>query len=220
MKTGLNTRLAYAIFSGLLSVAATACSGGDGDFPVDGETEGRVIENETAEGEIIDGVFHAFGEAYAMDELGSLSQALVATSCGGIPPSSGTLNVGPGQSQQVIVGPNYGIPSCPNLARVDLVHFDTKAQAFAAYDPFAALPTNQADCQKIEVSRVTMSNPNGTVLAARTRAFGAWSSSQGCLYPITGSNVTLAAGQQYEWVQALDQAGNKKRVRVSLIAFP
>jgi hypothetical protein len=199
--------------------ALLACSGKDEEFLAGGEAKGNGVETETVDGEIVDGVFHAFGETYAVDELGSLSQALVPTSCAGTPPSVGTLTVSgpPGQNQILTTNATYGIPSCPKVARVDLNHFAVNAQVVAAYA--SSVPTNQTDCQKIEVSRVTMSNPGGSVVFARTRAFGTWGGSgPSCFFPITGS-PTMPPGQHFEWVQALDQLGNTRQVRVTLIAL-
>jgi hypothetical protein len=155
------------------------------------------------------------GELGNVEELGTSQEALVPSSCGTvIPQSSLTLTVGTSGSDVKTKSPPYGSAACPNATLFNLQHFSGKAGTTVAYA--GALPTNEADCRKIEVSQITY-DTFGNQVGSRTRKFGGFAGGV-CLFPITSNSAPLPPGQHREWVQALDAQGRIAAVRVTL--FP
>jgi hypothetical protein len=157
------------------------------------------------------------GELADEASIGTSEEALVPDNCGLIRPQSSTrLTVGATGSQVATKSPPYGGGACTNAAAFDLQHFNGRAGTTVAYA--GALPTNESDCRRIEVSQITYDN-FGTQVGSRTRKFGGWSGGS-CLFPITSNSGPLPAGQHRQWVQALNAAGQPVAVRVTLFALP
>jgi hypothetical protein len=187
----------------LSAAALGGCSAAEGYEAAEGDSaEGARTETDSA-GDDIDGE----------EVLDSFAQALVTDRCGAITPQDATsLSLG----QAATKSPPYGIAGCPNSHLFLLNHTGSFAGTTVAYA--GTLPTNQADCQRIEVSQITFESNGVRVVGSRTVNRGFWTGTR-CSGPITGSpRLNPQAGPHRHWVQALNASGQAAAVRVTL--FP